>query len=70
MRDGKPATVDVTLANLEENPNELIAGVHGRAGHGRDLRRKQDIDPRITGPARHRGERRIRPMPTYSPRIW
>jgi PDZ domain-containing protein len=48
MRDGKPATIEVTLADPEESPNELLTGVTAELVT-EDVRRKLDIDPRITG---------------------
>jgi len=48
MRDGKPATIEVTLADPEENPDELLPGVTVEPVT-EDVRRKMDIDPRITG---------------------
>ena len=48
MRDGKPLAVTVTLSHLEENLDELIAGVRAQPITD-EVRRKFDIDPRVTG---------------------
>jgi Do/DeqQ family serine protease len=47
-RDGKPMVINVTLAQLSERPNELLAGVEvGKLTD--DVRRHLGIDSRITG---------------------
>lgn len=49
VRDGKPRTIDVTLGQVTENPNEFIAGVDV-APLTPEYRRRLGIqDPRITG---------------------
>ncbi len=49
FRDGKDKVVDVTLGQLVDNPNELLAGVNA-APLTPDLRRKLGItDQRVTG---------------------
>ena len=48
VRDGKSLTIKVILANTDENPNELLAGVTVEAITD-DVRRRLDLDPRITG---------------------
>jgi serine protease Do/serine protease DegQ len=47
-RDGKPSRVNVTLAKFEETPNELLGGVQVDKITD-DLRKRFEIDPRITG---------------------
>lgn len=47
-RDGKPMTIDVTLTQFSERPNELLDGVEvGKLTD--DVRRHLGIDSRITG---------------------
>ena len=49
VRDGKERMIDVTLGMLDENPNELLAGVNV-APLTAELRRKlRIVDPRIEG---------------------
>ncbi len=47
-RDGKERTVSVTLDQVSERPNELVAGVSVKP-LGADDRRRLRIDPRVTG---------------------
>jgi Do/DeqQ family serine protease len=48
MRDGKEASIDVTLDKYAEKPNELITGVDVRPINNDDRRRLR-LDPRVTG---------------------
>jgi S1-C subfamily serine protease len=47
-RDGKPSSVNVTLAKFAETPNELLGGVQVDKITD-DLRKRFEVDPRITG---------------------
>ena len=48
FRDGKPLSVDVTLAKVDERPDELLDGVTVSKVTD-ELRRKYTIDPRLNG---------------------
>jgi serine protease Do/serine protease DegQ len=48
VRDGKELDVEVILGILAENPNELLPGVEV-TGLTDELRRRLNIDPRVTG---------------------
>lgn len=48
ISDGKPATIRVVLGNPDDNPAELFPGVSVEPLTG-DFRRRQQVDPRITG---------------------
>ena len=47
-RDGRPVSVDVTLTQFAESPNEFVSGV--QVGKITDeLRKRFELDPRLTG---------------------
>lgn len=49
MRDGKEKVVEVTLGNLNENPNELVSGVNVAPLTAATRRRLGIVDTRVTG---------------------